>query len=452
MKRWLCLSMLVGAWSAAAQETVPSDDWPVYRHDLAGTGTSAEALTVEQARGLSVVAQAHLRGSDANPVVSQGALYLTTYDGTLTCLDAQTLATRWVQPIGVSTKSACVPYSSGPIGAAAVLGQAVFAPGGDGRVYAFDKDTGAPLWVTPIADTAANDFIWSSVFPAAGQLFVGVATLAEAKCGENPGYVAALDLASGARLGTWWAEVNHGNGGGVWTSPAYDPGTNRVFVTTGTVARGIQPGTAPWQQAFVAIDPASMQTLDSFQPVQTDFYTDWDFGASPTLYDLPDGRHLIAAANKNGLVYALDRDNLAGGVLWTSRISGSGASPDFGESTIVSAAYANGLLFVGGGRTTDGFPGAIAALDPASGAQQWLIHPDGYVLPAMAAVGDVVIAGVSRNNSTNTGGTGTLLLLSQQTGEILYQLATPGRLFSQATWANGTLYVTDELGNLFALQ
>ena len=426
----------------------PGTDWPYYRRDLSGTGASPEALTTAQARGLHQLFQVHLPGSDANPVVVGNALYLTVANGTLVSLDATTGATNWVQQIGTSVKSACVPWVSGPIGAAAVSGQSVFAPGGDGLVYAFDKDSGAPLWSTRIADTAANDFIWSSVFPVNGRLYLGVATLAEVRCGENPGFVVSLDQATGAVLGTWYADANRGEGGGVWTSPSFDPRTGRLFVTTGTVARGALPETKPWQQAFVAIDPTTMQTLDSFQPVKTDFYTDWDFGASPTLYDLADGRHLIAAANKNGFVYALDRDNLAGGPLWTSLISGSGASPDLGESTIVSAAYANGRLFVGGAATTDGFAGAIASLDPATGTQQWIVHPDGFVLPAMSAVGDVVIAGVSHSN----GNTGTLWVLDQQTGELLYTLQTPARLFSQATWANGTLYVTDEQGNLFALR
>ena len=78
-------------------------------------------------------------------------------------------------------------------------------------------------------------------------------------------------------------------------------------------------------------------------------------------------------------------------------ISGPGASPDFGESTIVSGAVANGSVFVAGGATTDGFPGAIAALDPATGVPRWLMHPDGFVLPALTAVGEVLLAGVSHN-------------------------------------------------------
>jgi outer membrane protein assembly factor BamB len=257
-----------------------------------------------------------------------------------------------------------------------------------------------------------------------------------------------LDQVTGAVTGTWWADANHGNGGGIWTSPAYDAASNRIFVATGNVDLGVDPKTVPWQQAIVAIDPTTMLTVDFFQPIHTDFSTDWDFGGSPTLYDLADGRHLIADTNKNGNVYALDRDHLANGVLWTTEISAPGESPDLGESTIVSPVYANGLLFVGGGTTTDKQLGAIAALNAATGAVVWKMNPDGFVLPALAAMGEVVAAAVSRNADN----TGQLLIFNQANGEVLFSLATAGRLFAEPTWANGTLYLVDLAGNLYALR
>jgi outer membrane protein assembly factor BamB len=191
-----------------------------------------------------------------------------------------------------------------------------------------------------------------------------------------------------------------------------------------------------------------MQTLDSFQPVPTPFSVDYEFGASPALFDVPDGRRLIAAANKNGYVYTLNRNALAAGVVWRYQISGPGTSPDLGESSIASAAYARGRLFVAGGRTTDGYPGAIAALDPATGSQLWKMHPDGFVLPALAAVGEVVIAGVSHSADN----TGRLYVLAQSTGEVLYTYPTPARLFAQLTWANGMLYLVDDGGTLLAFR
>src|SRR5437763_1029177 len=91
-------------------------------------------------------------------------------------------------------------------GAAAVAGTTVYAAGGNGRVYAFDKEIGTPIWSTQIADTAANQFIWSSAFPVNGRVYVGIANETESSvCDENPGRVVSLDGATGAGLGTRWA-------------------------------------------------------------------------------------------------------------------------------------------------------------------------------------------------------------------------------------------------------
>lgn len=439
-------------WSAGAPPPPPptnDNDWPFYRRDLMGTGAAPGSLTTTQARGLKVAFHLALRTRvDANPIVAGGKVYLAVSDGTLLALDANTGATLWTAGIGTAPKSACVPFSSGPVGAPAVVGQRVMASGGDGRIYAFDKESGAQLWVTRIADTSADEFLWSSIFPLNGKVYVGVGTLYEPICGAMPGRVVSVDQTTGAVTGTWWAQENHGNGGGVWTQPAYDPATGRLFLTTGPVADRVDPTTEPCQQAFVAIDPNTMATLDSYQPVPTLYSGESDFGASPALLDTADGKHLIVAANKNGYVYALDRDHLANGVMWMSLLSGPGASPENGESTIVSAAVANGTLFVGGGATTDGYPGAIAALDPSTGSKKWVIHPEGFVLPALTAVGDVVIAGVS--NKTDL--TGELVVVSQKDGTVLFSLHTPARLFGEPTYANGMIYVADEAGNFYALK
>src|SRR5207237_9672438 len=119
-------------------------------------------------------------------------------------------------------------------------------------------------WTTSIADTTTDLFLWSSVFPINGRLFVGVATLEEANCGEQPGRVVSLDAATGAVLGTWWPDpINH-TGGGVWATPAYDAISGRFFITTGNPTAGVDAISVPYEQAFVAIDSATLQVLDSF--------------------------------------------------------------------------------------------------------------------------------------------------------------------------------------------
>ena len=98
--------------------------------------------------------------------------------------------------------------------------------------------------------------------------------------------------------------------------------------------------------------------------------------------------------------------------------------------------------------TTDGYPGAIAAVDPATGSELWKMHPDGFVLPALSAVGEVIVAAVSHSSDN----TGRIYVVQQTTGNVLYILSTAHRLFAQPTWANGMLYVVDEGGTLFVLR
>lgn len=451
VRRWGRLAA-VAAVTLAVQ--AGAGDWTFYRHDLSGTSNAGEPLTVDQARAFTVKWTAHAGGAIGNPVVAGGTVFVTGIDGSLHAFDAATGAERWRKSSYAYGPFHCFPNSTssstkGPIGAPAVVGSTVFMPGGNGIVYAHDVATGAIRWQRQIADVPnLGEFLWSSIFPLNGRLYVGIASLHD--CLLVPGKVVALDQATGAITGTWWADPNHGPGGGVWTQPAYDPRTNRIFFTTGTIAQGLTPSQQPLADAFVAADPVTMQTVDHFTPVDGDYYADVDFGAGPLLYDTADGRHWIVAANKNGWVYALDRDHLANGVAWAYQVSGYYGDPDAGLSTIVSAAYANGTVFVGGTKTPDNFSGALAALDPATGRPKWVIHPPngGFLLAPPIVTGDVVIFVSTQTIFASSGH--VLYVVDQATGAIAYQYALPGALFAQPTYANGTLYVGDLAGNLWA--
>src|SRR5205823_424776 len=116
-----------------------------------------------------------------------------------------------------------------------------------------DAATGAVRWQTQIADVPnKGEFLWSSAFPVGTRVYFGIASLHD--CLLVPGRVVALDQATGAVAGTWWADPNRGSGGGVWTQPAYDARTNRLFLTTGTIAAGKTPSQQPLADAFVAVD------------------------------------------------------------------------------------------------------------------------------------------------------------------------------------------------------
>jgi outer membrane protein assembly factor BamB len=433
-------------------------DWSFYRHDVAGTANPGEALTAAHASRFQTK-WVFNRPIIANPVVSNGIVFLTGGDGNFYAVNEASGVQLWSHSAIAHGPFHCFPTSTsasikGPVGAQAVVGNTSFAPGGDGVVYAFDTKTGTVLWQTKIADVPnLGEFLWSSAFPVGSRIYVGVASLHD--CLLVPGRVVALDQSTGKVVGTWWAAANHGSGGGVWTQQAYDARTNRLFLTTGTIAQGLTPPQQPTADAFVAIDPISMQTLDSFTPFDAtsgSYYADVDFGASPTLYDTVAGVHMIVATNKNGYVYALNRDNLAAGLVWSYQIAGDYGDPDLGESTIVSPTFANNTLFVAGTKTPDGHTGNVAALDPATGLAKWIFHlpNNDFVLGALASVGDVLL--VPGTQALNGGvGQGSLYVLDQKSGALLATLPASGSLFSEPTYANGVLYFGDLAGHTYAM-
>ena len=161
-------------------------------------------------------------GTNANPILAGGAVYVTAGGGALVALDAASGQTLWSQPIGTTPIGRCNPFPGGPIGAPAVVGGTVFVPGGDTTVYAFDKDTGRRLWATALGDGAAGDFLWASAFPLHGRIFVGVGTLFENVCAPVPGRLVALDEATGTIAGTWWVDPARRSGGGIWKPTSTD--------------------------------------------------------------------------------------------------------------------------------------------------------------------------------------------------------------------------------------
>lgn len=437
MSRRGWLAIMASSAALGGSATAAAADWNTYRFDVTGSGNPGEALTEGQAQGFHQVWTASAPPL-SNPVTAGGVLYvIDNVDVVLDALDASSGQAIWSRNVAANVTVACASksVSLGPVGAAGVVGTNVVLPGGDGVVYALDRNSGAVVWQTQVADPASKDeFLWSSTFSATGRLYFGVATLLEDQCGEAPGHLVALDGSSGAIVATWSGAV-------VWSTPTYDAETHKLFVSTGSGLPG-----ATLSQSIVAIDPATLATLDSFT-VPGAFALDYDFGGSPTLFDLPGGSRLVAAINKNGTVYALNRDDLAAGPVWTYVVATPGANPDSGQGSVVSPAYASGTLFVGGGATPDGHPGSVAALDPATGNQKWVYHPNGYVLPALTATGDVLFAGVTDPTTS----VGALIVLSQATGALLYTQSTSTPVWGEPTYSNGMLFFGDELGKLYAL-
>jgi alcohol dehydrogenase (cytochrome c) len=123
---------------------------------------------------------------------------------------------------------------------------------------------------------------------------------------------------SGAARATWRnAPGVPITGGAFWTTFAIDAENGVLYVPAGNPAPDFVPEARPGENLFsnsvIAIDARSGVALQHKQIVPNDFH-DWDVSAGPVVLTTRGGRKLVASANKDGLLSALDRATVRPGV------------------------------------------------------------------------------------------------------------------------------------------
>jgi polyvinyl alcohol dehydrogenase (cytochrome) len=364
------------------------------------------------------------------------------------------------------------------------------------NVYALDALTGELLW-----KRKADDFLGATMTGAPtlsdGTLFV-VTSSAEEVLGANPKYeccrfrgsLSALDAATGevrwksytipedpkpVRKNKLGVQLWGPSGAGVWSSPAVDLKRGAVYVTTGD---SYSDPAASTSDAFVAFDIKTGKLLWSRQTTSGDAFTidcglpealrtncpeakgpDFDFGSSPILVDLPDGRRALIAGQKSGVVHAVDPDR-EGAILWQTRV-GKGTAlggVQWGsafDSRLVYVALSDVQPEPAPPGTAGGQPtffgqsmrlnaqagGGLFALDPATGKVVWNTpHPGCGERPgcspaqsaAVTAIPGVVFSG---------GLDGHLRGYASETGAIIWDTNTaqPYKTVNGVTANGGSL-------------
>ena len=123
------------------------------------------------------------------------------------------------------------------------------------------------------------------------------------------------------------------------------------------------------------VDP-DLNFVDYWNLPEAEQIGDSDFGSVPTLYDDSDATgigELAADANKNGTVFAFDRQHLSAGPIWQTVVAEGSEDASVGGS-IAPMAYDGSRLFVAGGATTIGGQSCgagLRALDPTNGSVEW---------------------------------------------------------------------------------
>jgi outer membrane protein assembly factor BamB len=390
--------------------------WPTYLGNPERTGADANSA-VSPGNAGALLAQWSVATGDgiaAQPVVANGMVYVGSWDGNEYAVDAATGAVRWKTFLGViDSGGRCTPNVIGVTSTATVQNGVVYVGGGDDFWYALDAATGAVHWKVRVGDTspAVGDYNWSSPLLWQGFAYVGVASMC-----DNPlaqGKLLQVDLQQHRIVRTFDVVPTGQSGGGIWTSPAVDPATNTVYVATGNRHAAAEQ---QYAESVLALDAGTLAVKAQWQhPFNDDLDADW--GTTPTLFTDAGGRPLLAVGHKEGSVYALDRANLAAGPVWERQIAAGGSCPTCGQGTIAPSAFGQGRLYVGGGQTTIGghtVPGAVRALDPATGNVLWEHATPGPVIAALS-YGNGVVA---------VGGGETLQLLDAGTGRAVFQAVT----------------------------
>ena len=310
--------------------TVQAGDWPMFRHDPAHTGQAdgdaepALELLWKYKTGGAVY---------SSPAVSNGVVYVGSYDKYVYALDADTGAVKW------KYKTDSWIWSS-----PAVSNGMVYVGSRGGYVYALDANTGAMKW-----KYKRGDSVYSSPAVSNGVVYIGTRI-----CGDHSGanktvsnYMYALDADTGT---VKWKYTTHFY---AKSSPA---------VSNGVVYIGSDLGN-------------NMYALDADTgAVKWKCKTGGDVDSSPAI-----SNGVVYVGSKDDYVYALDANT--GAVKWKCK------TPFYVMS---SPAVAGGVVYVGSGMY-------IYALDAETGAVKWKYKTGDSVYSSPAVSNGVVYVGSTDN-------------------------------------------------------
>ena len=430
----------------------PGQDWPTFLHDNARSASNTEAvINAANAPTLGVKWTAVTGNSVvSSAAIVNGVAYVGSWDGFEYALNATTGAQIWKVSLGQTTDPNCsYPVTAGITSSATVLNGVVYVGGGDSFWYALDANTGATLWKVFTGDNsvAGAHYNWSSPLIANGFAYIGIAS----NC-DNPlvqGQLLQVNLTTHAVTNTAKFVPDGGQvGGGIWTSPALDAATNTVFVSTGTINQYTQT----LAQAIVALDGTTLAVKSSWQlPFQVQTF-DSDWGSTPTLTTDAANNQLLAVANKNGVLYTFNRNNIAAGPIWQQQIAVGGECPTCGDGTISPGAfvsnftiggYTGPVLFYAAGSNTyngQGNQGGVWAFNPGTGAVLWFHPTNGPILGALSFDNGLLAYG--QGNSVEVS--------NAANGQAVYDYTTKGPMYGAASFSRGQIYIGGTDNNVYA--
>lgn len=490
-------------------------DWPTAGHDLANSRSQpAETAISNRTVGALTLKWSVATDGDvtANPTVDGGYLYFPDSAGSLYKVDRSTGAIVWKFPISRYTgiDGDFARASPAVAGNLLILGNqagkyiapdfSAFGHGDAARVFAVDKATGDPVWMTRVDPGLTMSFVTHSALIAKNTAYVGIASNEELISGFIPaaygftfsfrGSIVALDTATGAiKWKTYTVPAGYA-GGAIWGSTgAADLKRNRLYIATGNnyavpqpvlaclkgggtpascldpadrfdsiLALDLDTGAVAWTgrgltydawNVGCGLDVPGVFTIPPNDNCPDPKGPDWDFAQGPMMFsDTSSGDlSLVGAGQKSGMFWTFRASD--GKLVWATQAAPPGLTGglQWGSATdsrkIFFAASNSGLTGSGTSplpwKLMDGSTttsGGWGALDAATGKPLWTTKDP---------VGSRAEGAVSLANGVVFGcnlayGVGTMAALDAKTGKLLWSYNSGAMCGAGPSIADGMVY------------
>jgi outer membrane protein assembly factor BamB len=445
----------------------PADaaDWLQVDHDAARTGHASgeTAIGTAEARQLGQQWATVLDGKiTAQPLYAGGVtvggqtrnvVIAATSGASVYAVDAVTGTVLWRRNLGTPPGNCAIPGGFGIVAPPAIdkARGRIYTVTEDGmlRTLAMDDGTNAAPAISIITNPNTNR-VWG------GPTLLGSSTLyvstASDGCDSQPwrGRILKVDISGATPSLTKQWDVVPGiappnGGGGIWGygGVSVDTATGNVFAATG--ADSVEAYTN-YADRLVALS-SDLDVLGSIEPFHPTSFPcagqpcDVDFGATPVVFRPTGCPTLVAAGNKNGILYVTKATTLATSGAPEQALQLNPANDWLGSGGVggVPAWWSDGqMLFVSD--VGDGFNGV------AGGVVGLKVNADCTLSVAWSQP----LGGGTNPDSTPTvangvvyvgeGNTGKLAAYDARTGERLFLSAGGGAGYAAPIVANGTVF------------
>jgi polyvinyl alcohol dehydrogenase (cytochrome) len=399
--------------------------------------------------------------------IVNGTLFVGSASGAVEAVNASTGCIHWVYQANGPVRAAILPVQNGS--ETSLLFTDLI-----GWAYVVDAKSGKLIWKKRIEDHDAARLTGSSV-ALNGIVYIPAASWEETRsldpqyvCCTFRGSITALRVRDGSevwktymmdspkRTGTnsvgaaQWGP----SGAPIWSAPTIDTKRGMLYIATGDNYSVPATGTS---DAVMALELKTGRVVWTTQVLANDAYTsacrtkgvncpppngpDFDFGSSPILVRAPNGKEIIVAGQKSGIVYGFDPD-AKGKMLWQTRVGKGGLNGGVqwgmasdGQKVYAAVSDVSGVMNtagpVGGATFDPAKGGGLTALHLEDGSKAWYApsHPCDPPRPGCSpgqSAALTLIPGVVFSPGLD----GHLRAFSTEDGEMLWDFDTTAQTYS----------------------